>query len=143
MGVFVDAPGLIGKRRTTQLLGHVIQESGCWDWVGTLQRNGYAAITNRSKKHMVHRYYYEFYRGPIPNGLHIDHLCRNRICVNPEHLEAVTQAENNRRAGKKGTNCKRCGTPYSWGVHGEPGSVCVPCKNRRNRDSRRRRLAGS
>ena len=55
----------------------------------------------------VHRLSYEAFKGPIPEGMHIDHLCRVRNCYNPEHLEAVTQAENNRRMGLVITHCKR------------------------------------
>ena len=65
--------------------------SGCWNYTGKLQKNGYGE----------HRYYYQRITGKqIPNGMTLDHLCRNKICVNPEHLEVVTLAENKRRASK-------------------------------------------
>lgn len=65
----------------------------CWHWTGT-RTQGYG----RFQGGMAHRFSYERYVGPIQPGLQIDHLCRNSGCVNPEHLEAVTGAENNRRA---------------------------------------------
>ncbi len=66
--------------------------SGCWFWLGALSR-GYGSLKNAR----AHRVAYEMTIGPIPEGLVIDHLCRVTSCVNPDHLEAVTQAENVRR----------------------------------------------
>jgi hypothetical protein len=74
--------------------------SGCWEWTGAKQ-DAYGLF--KPKDGLVcraHRASYEHYVGPIPFGYHIDHLCRNTMCVNPEHLEAVTAQENYRRIGK-------------------------------------------
>lgn len=74
-------------------------ESGCWEWTANLTAAGYGMLNVGNGKYgYAHRYSWEHMRGPIPAGLTIDHLCRNRRCVNPDHLEPVTQAENNRRA---------------------------------------------
>lgn len=70
-------------------------QDGCWDWPGTRTAGGYGQMRGGSKvKIYVHRASYEAFVGPIPDGLHIDHLCRNRACFNPAHLEPVTNAVN-------------------------------------------------
>lgn len=67
---------------------------GCWLWLGYKNPKGYGRMNEKNKTNYVHRFSYEIHKGKIPKGLCIDHLCRNTSCVNPDHLEAVTQREN-------------------------------------------------
>lgn len=72
-----------------------IQTNGCWIWTGAISSNGYGVIA-RSGHNLVgaHRISHELFNGPIPKGCEIDHLCRNRACVNPNHIEAVSHSLN-------------------------------------------------
>lgn len=70
--------------------------TGCWLWTGSVTARGYG-LFKTDRQHQAHRVSYEAFKGPIPQGLHIDHLCRVHCCVNPDHLEAVTCKENIRR----------------------------------------------
>jgi hypothetical protein len=71
----------------------------CWEWTGTVKPNGYAnfQVPGRRSPANAHRWLWEQLVGPIAKGLDLDHLCRNRKCVNPDHLEPVTRRENLRR----------------------------------------------
>jgi len=72
--------------------------NGCWAWVGKRNDLGYGLMSfrteGRHKTKRAHRVAFELFKGPIPRGLVVDHLCRHPWCVNPNHLEAVTTAEN-------------------------------------------------
>lgn len=69
----------------------------CWEWTGSLTSNGYGYIRWDRKFCRVHRVVWELLVGPLPEGLEPDHLCRNRKCCNPDHLEWVTHRENTLR----------------------------------------------
>lgn len=73
-------------------------ETGCWNWSGHIRHDGYPGFIRwKGIQKMAHVIFYIRYKGPIPDGLEIDHLCNNVRCVNPEHLEAKTHRANSRR----------------------------------------------
>jgi hypothetical protein len=78
-------------------------ETGCWIWMRARNPNGYGVVRSPTEERQVyaHRLFYERANGPIPEGLTIDHLCNNPPCVNPAHLEAVSEAENIRRGFRR------------------------------------------
>lgn len=71
-----------------------LEPDGCWRWTKATSRGGYGVYWRDGRLHPAHRASYELLCGEIPAGLQLDHLCRNRWCVNPAHLEPVTQREN-------------------------------------------------
>jgi hypothetical protein len=86
---------VIDRGVRTKLLERSIQaDNGCWEWTGAKIPNGYGSIRSKTGQLLAHRVAYEIFVGPIPDGMSIDHLCRNRACVSAEHLEPVTTREN-------------------------------------------------
>lgn len=117
----------------------VVTESGCWQFTGTLHPSGYARFAYRSRTMAGHRLAYEAFVGPIPDGLTIDHLCRNKACLNPGHLEAVTMRENVMRStgiaptNAAKTHCKRGHefTPENTYFNYHGGRGCKTCASSR------------
>lgn len=76
----------------------VAKSNGCWEWIGTRGADRYGRATINKVRGQAHRFSYEHFVGPIPDGYQVDHLCRNTYCVNPDHLEAVTPQVNTLRS---------------------------------------------
>lgn len=115
-----------------------VASNGCWIWIGGRQSGGYGALRDRrpgdqDDRQMVlaHRFVYEELVGDIPEDLQLDHLCRIRECVNPEHLEPVTNLENSHR-GLNGPQeyCQRGHRFEGDNVYVRPDGrrECVPCR---------------
>ena len=113
------------------------QPGGCWLWQGALNPRGYGNIRYENKSHKAHRFIYEQLVGPIPEGLTLDHLCRVTNCVNPEHLDPCTMAENIRRGTKASqTHCKRGHefTEENTVIKSNGTRRCRTCHNDQQRD---------
>lgn len=149
----VRPPHRVNYERTPpadRILAKIVRSvRGCWEYQGALN-DGYvvAADAATGRTVMGHRAVWEKLRGPIPDGFQIDHLCRNKRCVNPDHLEPVTPAENTRRglapvtgalSQLRKTHCPQ-GHPYDeQNTHRYKGSrVCRACKREKQRDRRAR-----
>ena len=93
------AEPLVAKKITTS-------DRGCWEWTGSVFYHGYGRIQRRGKSYIAHRYVYKLLIGPIPEGLELDHLCRNRACCNPAHLRPVTRRENQLAPGSQSVSAR-------------------------------------
>lgn len=127
----------------------VLKTETCWLWQGAVNAQGYGKIglSGMRETRAAHRVAYELCIGPIPEGLHIDHLCRVRNCVRPDHLEAVTILENNLRSSRCGvTHCPHGHeyTPENT-ILCKGSKVCRECKRQRSREAAnlKRRAAGA
>lgn len=125
----------------------------CWHWPQKTSINGYKSARfgkGRSNVMLVHRASYMAFVGPIPDGMVIDHLCRNRACCNPDHLEAVEFAENIRRGARSGVERCKYGHQYTSdnliyqksGNGKKPTKMCRTCRNERFRKYRASGSAG-
>ena len=107
----------------------------CWIWTASIKPNGYgqyslARIAGKKTVAYAHRFAYELLVGPIPHGLQLDHLCRVRLCVNPDHLEPVSRSINLRRGGHARAVCRRghdLTDPANTRLDSKGVRFCVPC----------------
>jgi hypothetical protein len=112
-----------------------LNPTACWLWLGTIDADGYGVTKRRGRQWKAHRWLWTIMRGPIPDGLVVDHLCRVRRCVNPNHMELVPNELNTQRgegwAGKnlRKTHCKY-GHPFDLlNTHIKGGErVCLTCR---------------
>lgn len=156
------ARAVFHKKRRTCLLDalperiskRIIVGEGCWSWSGwhnTTKCGRYGYVNWGGRDRPAHRVILEILEGPIPVGWHVDHLCKNPSCVNPEHLEAVTAGENIRR-GKNSTKdfCKHghdWNDPKNWRIHtfpdGRSRKNCAECDRQRCRAYKNKRRGRS
>ena len=127
----------------------IIVVENCWEWAKKVSKqNGYAHMKVDGRDRLAHRWAYEHFRGPIPDGMQIDHLCRNRSCVNPEHMEVVSPYTNTARGFSPSVVTKQIG--FCKRGHEMVGDnigkrkdgrrwckACVEWNHEKNRDHRR------
>jgi len=136
--------GMRYKDPAAKLAAKTDRTGDCWVWTGFIMPNGYGQASAEGKHVYAHRYSYEHYVGPISEGLVIDHLCRNRACVRPDHLEVVSTQVNNARGAGAWALTGMCNKglhdvtdPTTWAGNGAGKYTCKACR-KETRDQRGR-----
>lgn len=135
----------------------LVTPDGCWEWQGKLLRAGYGEAHYRGRQMVAHRAMWLAVGREIPAGLQLDHLCNNRRCCNPDHLEPVTSSENVKRGWQRGrpltgatarnaakTHCNAGhelagDNLYRW----RGGRICRACNRTRQAEAQARKREGS
>ena len=104
----------------------IIVTDGCWHWCGRLSRSGYGQVGYAGKRNLqAHRVVYEMERGPVADGLHLDHLCRNRACVRPDHMDPVSGRVNILRGqSPTANNSRKTHCAHGHELSGDNLGVC-------------------
>lgn len=126
----------------------IVVDGDCWPWMGRLD-HGYGYLRNAAGSNRAHRIAFELFVGPVPDGLVLDHLCHNPCCVNPSHLEPVTQRENTLRGEShaaqlaRNTHCKHGHEFTPENIYRAPGfpnsRYCRECTRERGRSRAKKR----
>jgi len=134
------APGYEPRTTRERFESKVVRADGCWGWTGTHDSGGYAKFSLNGSMANAHRFGYELYVGPIPVGMEVDHLCRNRGCVNPAHLEPVPKRVNVLRGyGIPAVYARRdrCSRGHAFDEantrHHGTARICRACERERSR----------
>ncbi len=115
-------------------------ETECWDWIGGIDKDGYGVLQFNKVVLRTHRVSYIIHVGEIPTGLVLDHLCRNRRCVNPSHLEACSIGENVRRGISIVPKCRN-GHPYTdYWITKQGWRRCRVCKRAAKKRTKSRKV---
>lgn len=129
------------KEALTRILGHTEKRKGCWVWTRATDQNGYGRTNVAGQSMGAHRATYSLMVGPIPAGHHVHHVCQNKPCVNPTHLQPITPADHNRLRVR--THCLHGHEFDSVNTYRTPAGsrACRKCTARRQREYQARKKA--
>nr|WP_246434856.1 HNH endonuclease signature motif containing protein [Quisquiliibacterium transsilvanicum] len=142
LGGFSEGARQAGVRVAWARFAAKVEKAGdCLEWTAGLMGGGYGQFHFEGRPHYAHRWLYERTVGPIPDGMTLDHLCRNRRCVNPVHLEVVTRGENVLRGegpSAKAARTRRCPAGHEYtganvSIKRDGSRRCLACHRERER----------
>ena len=119
------------------LSARIESDGDCWVWTGARMKSGYGVASRTGGSRLAHRFSYTYHRAEIPDGLMLDHLCMNKSCINPWHLEPVTNAVNLARWAATNTHCIRgheINGTNTYYRKNRPGRECRPCGAEKKRE---------